>query len=1078
MDTFITQAPSGAVDTFDATVVFQGAGPVTGFECRLDSGAFATCVSPVNLMALQEGAHAFEVRALGAGGQVDTTPATASWTVVPPAPDTVAVGGPTGETNTMEATFVFAGTGSFASFECALDAASFTPCTSPHVENNVAPGQHTFAVAAVGASGARDPSPATWTWTVLEVGPPTHIDSFPVFVTSNTSAEFRFSSVDGGATFECSLDGAAFTACTSPQVYGGLSDGPHTFSVRAVDSMGVADPSPATEMFTVDTIPPVVTITVRPPAVTASTLATFEFTSNEANASFQCRLDGGSFNFCYSPHTLQTLSEGNHTLDVMARDNAYNASEVVTVRWLVDLPATRLTQEPPAVTALSTVTFGFMSPNRVDATFECSLDGAAFSACLSPFTIEDLQDGVHDFKVRAVGVDGMDPSPARHVFARRGTGVIQLATRRQLGMMCALEGGGRAWCFGEATGSATPLVLPGPYRSISVAGSYSGPARLCGVRQDGGLECGIPGQAMVPVDPQLNWLSVSVSEGHACGIKEGNVLVCWGDNFYGALGLGSTVTDVAVPTAVGLPGWTHVATSSSGTCAVRGDGTLWCWGSDWRDWNDPNGDIWVPVQAGTSQDWQRLTVSNGTVCGWRTDGALWCRGGLGGYASLEPVDGRGVLAVDGAYSAVFLLNANGSLRVEGYSFGAAPILGDATVPDWMMDALVFPARRFVTVASVGESACAVEVTGGLVCWGSNRSGLLGQGFAGRINTPAPVPGLPASSQVFAGGMSVCAQSATGDVTRCWGDNAAGQLGLGDVAARAQPAVLAPQGVTFAQVSQGRFAGCGVGTNGSLWCWGDASVTGGGFETRPAPVRLGTDADWSHVETGGTVACATKTDQTLWCWGDNYDGATGLGMGITFAGAPTRTSLSGVTTFSLQATTACAITMDGALYCWGENFWRQTGIPVEGDVMEPTRVGAAAWRAVSASTDTTCGIRTSGALYCWGLSGASPELEPVGNALDWRAIHGAGNNRCAINAAGQAFCWGDNTHGQAGVGMSGQVFEPTLVAGGHTWLDVNLGDDFACGVTTGNTVMCWGSNHLGQLGDGHGMSYAPLPVAAP
>ncbi len=427
---------------------------------------------------------------------------------------------------------------------------------------------------------------------------------------------------------------------------------------------------------------------------------------------------------------------------------------------------------------------------------------------------------------------------------------------------------------------------------------------------------------------------------------------------------------------------------------------------------------------------------------------------------------------------MFLLNANGSLRVEGYSFGAAPILGDATMPDWMMDALVFPARRFVTVASVGESACAVEVTGGLVCWGSNRSGLLGQGFAGRINTPAPVPGLPASSQVFAGGMSVCAQSATGDVTRCWGDNAAGQLGLGDVAARAQPAVLAPQGVTFAQVSQGRFAGCGVGTNGSLWCWGDASVTGGGFETRPAPVRVGTDADWSHVETGGTVACATKTDQTLWCWGDNYDGATGLGMGITFAGAPTRTSLSGVTTFSLQATTACAITMDGALYCWGENFWRQTGIPVEGDVMEPTRVGAAAWRAVSASTDTTCGIRTSGALYCWGLSGASPELEPVGNALDWRAIHGAGNNRCAINAAGQAFCWGDNTHGQAGVGMSGQVFEPTLVAGGHTWLDVNLGDDFACGVTTGNTVMCWGSNHLGQLGDGHGMSYAPLPVAAP
>ena len=46
---------------------------------------------------------------------------------------------------------------------------------------------------------------------------------------------------------------------------------------------------------------------------------------------------------------------------------------------------------------------------------------------------------------------------------------------------------------------------------------------------------------------------------------------------------------------------------------------------------------------------------------------------------------------------------------------------------------------------------------------------------------------------------------------------------------------------------------------------------------PAPVRVGNDTDWSHVETGGTVACATKTDQTLWCWGDNYGGATGLGV---------------------------------------------------------------------------------------------------------------------------------------------------------------------------------------------------------
>ncbi len=47
-------------------------------------------------------------------------------------------------------------------------------------------------------------------------------------------------------TFNCSLDAAAFAACTSPQTYSGLTNGSHTFQVRAVDAAGNVDPTPAT----------------------------------------------------------------------------------------------------------------------------------------------------------------------------------------------------------------------------------------------------------------------------------------------------------------------------------------------------------------------------------------------------------------------------------------------------------------------------------------------------------------------------------------------------------------------------------------------------------------------------------------------------------------------------------------------------------------------------------------------------------------------------------------------------------------------------------------------------------------
>jgi hypothetical protein len=81
-------------------------------------------------------------------------------------------------------------------------------------------------------------------------------------------------------TFQCALDGTAFTACTEPQTHTGLADGSHTFQVRARDEDGNVDPTPASYTWVVqtDTVPPDTTITAQPADPTNQTSASFSFT--------------------------------------------------------------------------------------------------------------------------------------------------------------------------------------------------------------------------------------------------------------------------------------------------------------------------------------------------------------------------------------------------------------------------------------------------------------------------------------------------------------------------------------------------------------------------------------------------------------------------------------------------------------------------------------------------------------------------------------------------------------------------------------------------------------------------------
>ena len=181
---------------------------------------------------------------------------------------------------------------------------------------------------AVDRVGNTDATPATHTWTIDTEAPDTTVDTAPSDPTNSSAGDFTFSSADTNATFECNLDGAGFTPCTSPYSTGALADGEHTLEVRAVDTAGNPDPTPATHTWTIVTTAPDTTFIATPTDSTNDTTGDFEFGSDAANATFECNVDGGGFSLCTADFTTGALGDGSHTLGVRAVDEAGNTDRL------------------------------------------------------------------------------------------------------------------------------------------------------------------------------------------------------------------------------------------------------------------------------------------------------------------------------------------------------------------------------------------------------------------------------------------------------------------------------------------------------------------------------------------------------------------------------------------------------------------------------------------------------------------------------------------------------------------------------------------------------------------------------
>jgi large repetitive protein len=413
----ITSTPANPTSQTTASFSFNDTEAGVSFLCQLDANGFSACSSPRTYSGLSQGSHTFFVTAQDAAGN-QSGASSFTWTIngtAPPPP--VITSTPTNPTNQTSASFSFTDSQSGVNFLCQLDGSAFSACSSPATYSALSQGSHTFSAKAQDAAGNQS-SATTYTWTIDTTAPPAPaITLAPSNPTNQTSASFSFTDSQSGVSFLCQLDSSAFSACSSPKSYTGLSQGSHTFFVTAQDAAGNQS-GIASFTWTIDTTgPPKPLITSAPTNPTNQTSASFSLIDTEAGVTFLCQLDGSSFNLCSSPVLYPgPLSQGKHTFVVRARDAAGNLSGNTNFSWTVDTtpaPTPVITSTPANPTTQTSATFRFSDAQK-GVSFLCQLDGSGFSACSSPKTYSGLIQGSHTFSVKAQDVAGNQSAAASY----------------------------------------------------------------------------------------------------------------------------------------------------------------------------------------------------------------------------------------------------------------------------------------------------------------------------------------------------------------------------------------------------------------------------------------------------------------------------------------------------------------------------------------------------------------------------------------------------------------------------------------------------------------------------------------
>jgi alpha-tubulin suppressor-like RCC1 family protein len=345
------------------------------------------------------------------------------------------------------------------------------------------------------------------------------------------------------------------------------------------------------------------------------------------------------------------------------------------------------------------------------------------------------------FRPRPVAVAGLADATAirtgsNHACAVRASGALSCWGERRI------DGGNGYYGFRQAD-TNRPEDRYGIADAIAVA-SAKPSARLyaaCAVRLSGEVLCfgrDLLTHKITTVRPGVaDATAVAVGEGHACALRKGGGVACWGDGEHPRLASG-----YASPEAVATEVKDAIAIAAGGntSCAVRRGGKVVCWGSN----------EYSLLGNGSSEE--KLV---------RSDTPTVVRG-LGDAVSIS-LENSHACAV----------RRSGQVVCWGYNtYGVAE--SEATVVTAPTPTRVFDA---IAVDAGSEGSCAVRRSGVVTCWGMYNDKRGGPTVKKSYDEYTDVPDLKDAVAVSLGNEHACALRKGGQVL-CWGDNTRGQIGDG------------------------------------------------------------------------------------------------------------------------------------------------------------------------------------------------------------------------------------------------------------------------------------------------------------
>ncbi|GFO59626.1 hypothetical protein GMST_19510 [Geomonas silvestris] len=556
--------------------------------------------------------------------------------------------------------------------------------------------------------------------------------------------------------------------------------------------------------------------------------------------------------------------------------------------------------------------------------------------------------------------------------------------------------------------------------------------------------------------------NLAAGESHSIILKADGTLWASGANLSGQLGDASRTSRTSA-VQVGLEqGWAGAAAGAEHTLAVKSDGTLWAWGNNasgqlgsLSGTGTPVGTQSSPLRIGAARDWGAVAAGSATSYALKADGTLWAwgEGGLGQLGNgatarqnqpvqvVNPAGGRYLMVAAGADHALALM-ADGSLWSWGSNaFGQLGAAGsDPATPRQVVLAAAVSDNDWRAVAAGGNFSLALKADGTLWSWGDNAAGQLGLGSTQPQAEPVQVGNDRDWAALAAGALHAVALKRNGRVY-AWGDNSSGQLGNGGLGQLNAPAPVPGIGNLVA-LSAGAFHTLALSADGRSWAWGgnlDGQLNTGSQTGSLAPADAGNAGlGWVALEPGNQFTLARRSDGSLWSWGDNTSGQLGNG---TLATQATPAALDARHDWAAHAAGfghVVALKADGTLWAWGDNSSGQLGDGSRNPSTFPIQI-----------TST----------------------KPTSAANDWAQLAAGDFHTLALKGDGTLWAWGDNSTGQLGDNTNTPMGkQPEQIVTGNpgnfdsNWIAIAAGGGHSLGLQADGTLWAWGDNSDGQLGD--------------